>query len=158
MKKTMGMGKRVMIAAAIAMAWVASTGCDVDADFGSPVVVDNIDIAPDDWKIMLDGGRFDYYYYDVDLHMLNEGVFINGNFNTYWRYGEGIGVQEPLPAVMHLSRYSEGRWVEYTETLSCSYEVGMVRIMLSRSDFFTNRPGDVFFQHFHIFQHFHMRR
>ncbi len=154
MRKSMGKAKRFLIAAAVATAAFASTACDVDAEFSSPVVVDNISIAPNDWKIKLDGGQFEYYYFDVDLHWINEGVFKNGGFTTYWRYGDvrdgvEVDVQEPLPAVMHLSRYSDsaGQWVNYTETISCSYEVGWVRIMPSRSALFTGLPsGPLYFR------------
>ncbi len=148
MGKSMGKGKRFMMAvAAVAMAAFASTACDVDAEFSSPVVVDNISIAPDDWKIMLDGGQFEYYYFDVDLHWINEGVFRNGGFTTYWTYGDvrdgvKVDVQEPLPAIMNLVRYEGINRIEYTETISCSYSVGNMRIELRRSDFYNKRPEE----------------
>ncbi len=138
-----------MVMALVAMAAIWNAGCDVDADFSSPKVVDKITIAPEEWRMMPEYGGFGYYYCDRELHEINEGVFKTGSFQTFWRYverrdGVDVDVQEPLPAIMHLSRFSEaeGRWIDYTETLSCSYHVGVVRFMLSRSDFFPGIPGE----------------
>ncbi len=124
-------GKRLLMAVAVAMAVVATSGCDVDAEFSSPVVVDNIPILPNDWKTMLfEDGQFDYYYFDVPLREITPEVFDTGSYATYWRYGErrdgvNVDVQEPLPAVI--------KQINYIETISCSYDVGYVRIMISRS-------------------------
>jgi hypothetical protein len=126
-----------------AFAVVVVAGCDVDAEFRSPMVIDKIEIHPDDWKLALNNeGRFDYYYCDIPIPEINEHVLNNGTVQTFWRYGEGsVDVQEPLPAVINISRYGTGGLIEWTETISCNYSVGLVRIMISRSNF-DNTPID----------------
>jgi hypothetical protein len=143
------MKKTVMILTAAALtvgAAALGTGCDIDAELRSPVVIDKIEIDPDDWTVARVNGAFDHLYCDVKLPELTEYVLSEGAMQTYWRYGENrdgqqVDVQEPLPAVIHLFRYESQR-IEYTETISCSYEPGMMRIMISRSDFFDGIPRE----------------
>ncbi len=138
-----------VMVAAIAMAAIATTGCDVDADFSSPVVVDRISIDPDEWMVMLNGGRFEYFYFDVELPEINEDVFRTGSFFTFWKYSElhggvAVDVQQQLPAFRKRQKEINNRWVTYTETISCKYEVKSMRIMLSRFPATTDiRPEEV---------------
>lgn len=133
------------MAAVVAIAVAATTGCDVNSGFGSPMVIDNIPVNPEDWRVMLEEGRFGYFFFDVPLKEITPEVFDTGSFTTYWRYGErrdgiDVDVQELLPAVINLERFESNRWVYYTETISCNYEVGYMRVMISRSDFYDLRP------------------
>ncbi len=128
----------VTTAAIVALTAVA-TGCDVDANFSSPIVVDRISIAPEQWKVMLNGGQLDFFYCDVELREINESVFRTGSFQTFWKYGElhnggAVEVQEPLPAIRNQPGYSE--------TISCNYEVGSVRIMIRRHPSTFDSPPD----------------
>jgi hypothetical protein len=134
MKKTMMM---LTAAALTAGAAALNTGCDIDAELRSPVVIDEIVVDPHDWIVARVGGQFDHIYCDIELRELTDRVLENGAMQTYWRYGEMrdgqmVDVQEPLPAVIHLA--------SWTETISCSYEPGSMRIMISRSDFVNPQP------------------
>jgi hypothetical protein len=140
------MKKLLKILSLAALVTVATTGCDIDAELHPPMVIDKIEILPEDWKVALAGGRFDHFYFDVGLPEIDEDVFNRGSVLTYWRYGElrdgkTVDVQELLPASISLSRLDGDNWVDYVETISCSYDVGWMRIMISRSDFFNGRPG-----------------
>ena len=50
-------------------------------------------------------------------------------------------MQEPDGVTKTYERYEEG-WIAYTETISCSYSVGNMRIELRRSDFYNKRPEE----------------
>jgi hypothetical protein len=150
------MKKLLAIAGFAALTMAANTGCDVDADIdgnGQRMVIDDIVVDRNGWEVALtDNGDFDYYYYDIERPEITERFFNRHVYTTYWRYGEERGgrivdVQEPLPAVITRERFEDGYLIPYTETLSCSYEVGYMRIMLSRSDYFDLRPDqDLYFR------------
>ncbi len=139
---------KIFAMAAVAFTVAATTGCDVDADFddGRKIVIDNIFVEPNGWQTArLADGSFDYYFADIPLPELTDHIFHRGTFETFWRYdemrdGQSVDVQERLPAVINLDRLENHVWIPYTETVSCSYEVGVMRLMISRSDFNNIRP------------------
>ena len=128
----------------------ANIGCDVDANLdGRKLVIDRITVEPDDWKIArtANNDAFDYFYHDVRIPEINEDTFNTKMFDTYWRTqehrdGHLVDVQTPLPVVRHLERSAERALIPYTEMINCKYDIGYVRIMISRSDFYDARPTE----------------
>ena len=143
------MRKLLMILATATLTVTVNTGCDVDASLegGRMIVIDKIFVDWEKgWKVATVNGGFDYFYADIPLAELTEYIFDRGDFTTYMRYteqreGDVVDVQEELPVVVNLERVEDNRLIAYTETISCSYEIGYMRIAISRSDFF-NRPPD----------------
>ncbi len=111
-------------------------------------VVDNIEILPGDWRGYTVDNLFDHYFVDIEMPELTREVFYDGFYYTYWKYMDGqVLVQEGEGVSMYLEReLPNGEWVAYTETISCSYEVGSMRISISRSDFWDGRPGRLVFR------------
>jgi hypothetical protein len=151
---------KIFAVAAVVFSVAAATGCDADLEFGDEngngrtMVIDNIEVYEDEWQAArLDDGSFDYYFADKPISELDDDyIFNRATFHTFWRYdevrdGQRVDVQESLPAVMDLDRFEGDMWIPYTETLSCSYEVGYIRFRLSRSDFNSIRPdGSMLFR------------
>jgi hypothetical protein len=108
-------------------------------------VVDNINVRPDDWRMaLLDDGRLDHYYFDVDLPELDDYLIDNGLYYTYWKYEESQRwVQEGEGAVMYKSFVDEkGKTVYYSESITCDYSLGKMRINFRTSDFWDVKPSE----------------
>ena len=143
--------KKVLIFTVMAaLVAAANIGCDVDANLdGRKLVIDRISVEPDDWKIARTGDSFDHFYYDVRVPEITDETFGMKVFNTYLRTkemrdGEWVDVQTHLPVVTHLNRYEDNVWKDYTETIKCKYEIGYVRITISRSPSYDARPTETF--------------
>lgn len=141
------MKKLLMILVTAALAMTATTGCDIDADLegGRMIVIDNIFVDPEDWHVYRVDEGFDHFYVDIELPELNRHIFDRGAFFTYRRYDDNeISVQEPDGVTKTYERYEEGRYIAYTETISCSYSVGNLRIEIRRSDFYSRPPTETY--------------
>lgn len=140
------MKKILAILTAGLAAFAANTGCDIDADLSSPLVIGNIKVEPAAWKENHLGNRFDHFYHECEIPELTSEVLEMGFFHTYWNYTEDaadggqILVQEGEGASRWLEREENGEWIRYQETVSCSYLPGKLRIALSRSDGNNRRP------------------
>ncbi|MDR2894567.1 MAG: hypothetical protein LBU97_03815 [Alistipes sp.] len=129
--------KKLFVLITVAIAAAFTTGCDIDADFHQPAVINNIRVFPEDWERVTSGPGNVVWFCDIELPEITDYIFTNRAFHTYWIYDEErdnrlVTVQEPLPATVHGD--------DYTETISCSYDVGYVRISISRAPFYDRRP------------------
>jgi hypothetical protein len=144
------LAKTTLVTALFATATITS-GCEFDDV--RRITVDDIRVYPNEWQVYTVDGLFDHYYVDIALPELNSMIFNNGFYYTYWKYQDGQAiVQEGEGVTMHLERPEGNEWVAYTETISCSYSVGSMRIMISRSDFYDGRPGDTLVFRFVAFE------
>jgi hypothetical protein len=77
---------------------------------------------------------------------LTSYVLENGIYETYWKYDDmETPVQENTGITNTYERYENGGWVTYSETVSCSYSLGNMRIKLQRSDFWDGIPNDTWY-------------
>ncbi len=138
--------------AVFALAGAVNTGCEIDAEFSSPLVIDDIYVEPGDWKRAIDeDGIFNHYYCDIALPDITESLLHLGAVQTYMVYDEIredhlVTAQEPLPYIVTGNRWvpelgsGRGRWEPYGEIIACSYEVGLMRITISRLPLFERFP------------------
>lgn len=140
------MRKILIILAVATIVAAAGTGCQINADLNSPLVIEDIYVRPNDWvKAIDERGFFNHYYCDVPLPEITERIFNSGSFHTYLVYdeerdGEMVTVQEELPYIVTGDRFVGIGWEPYEEIIACSYEIGYMRITISRLPMFEKLP------------------
>ncbi len=134
--------KKLLMIFAIVATGVAAAGCDVDADMGGVFTVDNISVAPGDWKIShFPDGQFNCMYVDKDIRELIPAVFSDSAYITYFKYvdeWDDVYVQKPLPLTVYNKEIDGFEW-EYT--LDAEYSERNLRITLRPQDF---KPIEIF--------------
>ncbi len=135
------MKKLYMILAMALFAVAANTGCETNFEGGRMVVINNIYVDPDGWREYTVDGRFSHLYADIEMREITEHIFHKGLYTTYWVYEDnGVEVQVPLEDTIYPGRYLDGYWAKYSETLTCTYSIGNMRLEIRRSDGSPGRP------------------
>ncbi len=121
--------------AAAAFTVAATTGCDVDADFGDGVYnVYDIPVYASEWKPVWSADDvMEYMYVDKPMPELDGKVFGRAMYVTYYQFMDGNEtVEMPLPYTDY--ELYEGK--EWQYKIESEYSQGNLRLVLTTSDFY----------------------
>jgi hypothetical protein len=132
----------ILIAALAAFALTGTTACNVDADFSGTYSVDNISVAPGEWKNFGVVGTPDFYTYaDIHIPELTASVLRDGAYLVYYKYlgpddngNNTVPVQELLPVEVFEDGWSYRITPEVSE--------GNLRLVVRTSDYGLPRRFD----------------
>ncbi len=102
-------------------------------------------INPDEWTEYEINGAFDHYYHDFNMPEITSLVLNYGFYHTYWEREEDDAlVQEGEGATMYKSYEDNdtGEMIYYSETITCDYSLGLLRVHFRTSDFTKAKPAD----------------
>jgi hypothetical protein len=143
------MKKLLAILAVVALA----TGCEISDDYPRPssglnkLVIDDIYVNPDGWSVVRNESG-EYLTATIPMPEITRTILNEGLYYTYWMYGDNqnsIEIREGLGVVMN---HREGNYM-WSETLTCTYEVGYLVLNLYYSDYNTELwPDHTFYFRF----------
>jgi hypothetical protein len=112
------------------------------------LVIDDIYVDPDGWSVAKNESG-EYLTATIPMPEITPKILNEGLYYTYWMYNQNsIEVREGLGAVMN---YRDGNYL-WSETLTCTYEVGYMVLNLFYSDYNTELwPNNTFYFRFVAF-------